>query len=452
MNNISKSISSLITNTHFNDLSLNEIDQTKKVVLDLIGVSFAGFKTMNFPQMMINYFNYIGGKPEATVIQGGNKVPAINAAFANACCAHAIDMDDGHRFSASHPGSVVIPAAIAAAEMREANTKDLITAIVIGYEVMIRIGKAITPSSLARGFHITGITGSFGAAAATAKIMGLNFEQTVASLGMAGLQSSGLIQVNHELEGSMAKPINPARAAMSGVLSCIFAEKGVHAPIEIFEGTDGFLKAFADEVDADILVQNYDNGFEISNVYIKMYSACRHAHAPIDAAYEALQNGSMSIDQIDKITVETYPAAIRLAGIQNATTPSAGRFSIPFSVALYLVKKDASADKYCEESINDPDIQRLAKKIEMIASEEWSSVYPEKRGATVTIVNKDRSSASAKVYLARGEPENPASWDEVYDKFAKNSSYVLSGDEITNLYNIITNLDKSSIDALTSYM
>jgi 2-methylcitrate dehydratase PrpD len=117
-----------------------------------------------------------------------------------------MDMDDGHRFAASHPGAVVIPAAMAAAELAGASTKKLITGIVVGYEIMIRIGRAIVPSSLNRGFHITGITGVYGAATACAKIMNLNQEETVGALGMAGLQASGLIQVNHEIEGARLNP------------------------------------------------------------------------------------------------------------------------------------------------------------------------------------------------------------------------------------------------------
>ena len=173
---------------------------------------------MEFPRMVVDYMASLGGIPEATMIQQKGKFPAINVVLANAVCAHAIDMDDGHRYGALHPGTVVIPAAIVAAELSKTTTKAMISGIVAGYEVMIRIGMAITPSSLNRGFHITGITGTYGAAAAVANIMNLNREQTMAALGLAGLQSSGLIQVNHEKEGAKVKPINPGKAAMSGLL------------------------------------------------------------------------------------------------------------------------------------------------------------------------------------------------------------------------------------------
>lgn len=449
METISSIYADFLVRTRFDDLSAEVVQQTKKLILDLIGVSLAGYKSMAFPKIVVDYVLEIGGKPEATVIQGKKKIPAVHAAFANASCAHALDMDDGHRFAASHPGTVIIPTAIAAAELTGSDTKPLIAGVVVGYDVMIRIGKAINPSSLNRGFHITGITGTFGAAAAAANIMGLNREKIIAALGTAGLQSAGLIRTNHEEEGSMVKPITPARAAVSGLLSCILAQKGANGPLQIFEGEDGYLQAFADEVKVDILTQNLGVDYEIQNVYLKLYSACRHAHAPIDAVFEVLRRSDCKIGEIDKIIVETYPAAVRLAGIPHATTPSAGRFSIPFSVALALVKKDAGADKYCEETIRDESIQRLSRKVGLSVGDKWEKLYPDKRGATVRIIDNRQKEYSAEVELGKGEPENPASWEEIYQKFYNNATLLISGDDAKRLGDTIMNLESFPLDALT---
>ena len=452
MKSISESFADFIIRTRFEDLGEEVVQQAKKLILDLVGVSLAGYATMEFPKIVVAYLADLGGKPEATMVRTKRKVPAVHAALANATCAHALDMDDGHRFAASHPGTVVIPAAVAAAERAGASSKTLITGIVVGYEVMIRIGRAIVPSSLNRGFHITGITGPFGAAAAAANLMGLTRGETVAALGMAGLQSAGLIQVNHEIEGSMVKPLNPARASSSGVLSCELARKGARGPVQIFEGEDGYLKAFSDDAKKDILTQDLGGDFEISKVYLKLYSACRHAHAPIDAAFEAFRSREGKIGDIDRIIVETYPAAVRLAGIPHATTPSAGRFSIPFSVALALVKQDAGADQYCEENIRDLAIQNLATKVELVASEKWEAVYPYKRGATVTIVDKNGQSRSANVELAKGEPENPAGWDEITRKFFVNAEQLLSRDKAGELAERIAHLERITIEDMADLL
>ncbi len=445
MDTISTVLADFIGNVRFERLPAPVIAQARLRVLDLVGVAFAGYASMEFPRLVVSYFADLGGKPEATLLQTRVKVPALNAALGNAVCAHAIDMDDGHRFAALHPGTVVIPAALAAAERTGATGCEFLAGIVAGYEVMIRVGAAINPSSLKRGFHATGIAGSFGAAAAAANILRLSPDQTVNALGLAGLQAGGLLQVNHELEGAKSKPINPGRAAASGLLSSILAQKGASGPLAIFEGEDGFLKAFADQVHVEVLTRDLGQTYEIENAYDKLYAACRHAHACIDAALEAQRRGHVDPRTIKNITVETYAAGVRLAGIAHPPTPSAARFSIPFSVALALLKQDASADKFSETNVADAEIQALADRVDLVASEVWERVYPNQRGATVTLVDGQDRVWRAEVGLAKGEPENPASWDELYAKFLANATTLVSEPHARRLGDVIRTLDSTTL-------
>jgi 2-methylcitrate dehydratase PrpD len=447
---VSSSYADFILSTHYHQLKPEVIQQVKKLILDLIGVSLAGYRSMEFPRTVVQYMEGLGGAPEAIIFQTKKKFPAINSVFANATCAHAIDMDDGHRFGALHPGTVIIPVALAATELYKASTKDLITGVVVGYEVMIRVGAAINPSSLNRGFHATGITGTFGAAAAAASIMKLGRDEIIGALGMAGLQSAGVLQINHDVEGAKVKPINPARAATSGLFSCIMAQRGAKGPRKIFEGEDGFLKAFTDEVKKDLLTKDLGKTFEICNTYIKLYAACRHVHACVDAALQAFERNPIEISEIKKISVETYPVAIRLCGITEVTTPSAARFSIPFSVALALVKKDAGTDKYVEENICDESIQRLSRKVDLSVDSKWEKLYPEKRGATVRIIDQMNREWASEVDLAKGEPENPVSWKELYSKFFLNATLLLPEDEVQKIGEVIMNLDCVTITDLTN--
>lgn len=448
MKNYSSYYADFILNLTYNKLGSDVVLQAKKLIMDFIGVALAGYKLMEFPRGIVEYMKTIGGTPEATIIQTKKKFPAIHAAFANAACGHSLDMDDGHRFAALHPGTVIIPAAIAAAEVSNVDMKTMITGIVAGYEVMIRIGSAINPSSLNRGFHSTGTIGPFGAVAAASKILNLNHEEIVGAFGLAGLQGSGLLQVNHEGEGARVKPIAPAKAAMSGLFSCILAKKGVRGPLNIFEGEDGFFKAFTDDLKTNLLIQGLGEEFEICKAYIKFYSACRHAHAPIDAALMAFRNARIHPSRIAKIEVSTYPVAIRLAGVTEVTTPSVARFSIPYSIALALTKGDAGVDKYCEEFIRDPQIQELSRKIELSVGEKWEKSYPEKRGATVRIIGEDGKEWKTEVELAKGEPENPATWEEVFQKFYTNVKLILPEEEGKKLGDILTHLEDSSIKDL----
>ena len=171
MKGLSSEFAEFIVGAKYDILPQGVVTQAKRLILDLVGVSMAGYKLMKFPQEVVGYLVKQGGSPEATIIQAKGKYPAMNAALANGACAHALDMDDGHRIAGLHPGTAVIPAAMAAAELARASAKQLITGIVVGYEIMIRIGMAMFPSCLLRGFHPTGIVGPFGAVAAAANVM-----------------------------------------------------------------------------------------------------------------------------------------------------------------------------------------------------------------------------------------------------------------------------------------
>lgn len=449
---ISSHYTDFILSTRFDQLKPEVILQTKKLFLDLIGVSLAGYRLAEFPRLIVSFMESLGGSPQASIFQTRQKFPAVNAAFANAVSAHALDMDDGHRFAALHPGTVVIPTALAAAQISGASTKELIAGIVAGYEVMIRIGMAINPSSLNRGFHTTGIAGPFGAVAAAANIMKLGREESIGALGLAGLQGSGLLQVNHEAEGAKVKPISPARAAMSGLFSCILAQKGAKGPVKIFEGEDGFFKAVTDELKADLLIRDLGKEFEICNVYIKFYAACRHVHACIDAAQKAFLQSQINSTEIKRVSIETYQTAIRLAGITDVKTPSAARFSIPFSVAMALIRKDAGADKYSEENIRDKSIQQLSRKVKVSVGSKWEKLYPNKRGATVRIIDNKNRVWSAEVELAKGEPENPASWNEIYRKFLTNATFLIPEEDAKKLGDSLMNLENLSLDELIEIM
>jgi 2-methylcitrate dehydratase PrpD len=172
----------------------------------------------------------------------------------------------------------------------------------------------------------------------------------------------------------------------------------------------------------------------------------------MDAALLAFANSQMDVSAIEKIVVETYPVAVRLAGITQATSPSAGRFSIPFSVALALIRGDAEADKYSEQNIGDETIQRLAAKVQLAVGPKWERLYPLKRGATVTIIAQNRVSWSSEVDLAKGEPENPASWKEIYKKFFNNATLLLSESQTEKLRQTIIDLENASIYDLIMHL
>lgn len=440
---IASEFSIFATATGYDDLSVEVVTEAKNRILDLIGVALGGYG-LDFSQMVMKYVIETGGKPEATVILAGGKYPACNAAFANAVCSHALDLDDCHRFAGYHPGAPVIPSALAACEMCGASTKELIAGVVIGYEISIRVAKAINPSHLRRGFHTTGTVGTFGAAAAAGKIMGLTTEEMRSAFGIAGHLGSGLIQF------TMTKPMNPAKAAMCGLMSAIFARKGAKGASTIFEGKNGFLQAVSDEVHMDIFTQDLGKIYEISRTSYKLHACCRHIHGPIDAALRICgQNGIRAAD-ISRVSVESYPVALQICTkITQPDDISTAKFSMPFSLALAISKGDANPDKYSTVNIRDKEIQDLATRIEVSSNRKWESLYPGKRGVTVTIFTTDGIAYSDSLDLAKGEPENPLSLEELFDKFHLNATRVLTDHKALLLREKIMNLENLSIEEVT---
>ncbi|MEM3434535.1 MAG: MmgE/PrpD family protein, partial [Candidatus Methanomethyliaceae archaeon] len=239
-------------------------------------------------------------------------------------------------------------------------------------------------------------------------------------------------------------PLTPGRAAMAGILSALLARKGFAGPLEIFEGTDGFLRAYSDRYDTSFLTESLGVRHETLNTYVKFYAACRHCHAPLDAILQLRDKIKFEPEALEFIEVHTYPAAIRLAGISEVNSPSAAKFSIPFSVSLALIRGKAGAHDYTHETVSDPRIRRLARKVKLVPSEKWATLYPKQRGASVRIVTEDGRDFFSEVALPRGEPENPASTADILKKFYENVRVVMEERHASSICELVLRLEELS--------
>lgn len=448
--NLRQRFSEFIVNTSFNDLPKEVVDQTKQCILDFVGVALAGSKVGLAP-IITNIICNNGGTQEATLIGDGRKIPALNAALINSIKGHTLDMDDGHRYAGAHPGIVVIPAALAIGELKNVKGKDLIEAIVVGYETFIRIASSINPYHAQRGFHTTGTVGTFGAAAACSKLLRLNRMHVENALAIAGLQGAGLLEV--VTSGQMMKPLHPGRASEAGVLAALLSSEGAEGPDLIFEGEKGFFRAFSNFNNTNNVAEDLGSNFEIMNTYFKLHATCRASHASIDAVMQICMNHKLSHNDILEIEIKTFPHAINLCGqITHPDNILAAKFSIPYSVAMAIYLGDLSADKFTDKNIRDENIQKLASKVKVHVSEEWAECYPEKRGATVTIKTKTGDSYSFSLPLAKGAPENPATIDELKGKFLNNATATLSLEKSKKLSLNIVDLEKISISDIANLL
>jgi 2-methylcitrate dehydratase PrpD len=409
-------LTGFIENIEYSHFNTEVIAAAKASLLDFIGVAIAGSHAAQLNELLMDSLVRFDGSDESTILGGSKKASAIHAALINATSGHSLDLDDGHRQALGHPGVCVVPAALALGEAIASSGQQVLTAIIAGYETFIRIAKSMNPEIFSRGFHTTGVCGTIAAAAAAAKLLSFNQKKISGTLGIAAIQSAGLLIVVHS--GQMMKPLNAGKAAYNGVLAAMLAKGGASGPQNFLEEKDGFGQAFAGDWDPSILLSDLGSRFSITECYRKLYPACRHSHAAIDAALSIRNSNKIVIDEIQEIRITTYPAALKLTQKENMPTDVPGtRFNLAFAVSLALVKGGAGLADFSMASVNDPNIQRLFEKVKFISDPSFESKKDNIRGSEVEILLPNRQSFRTKVLLPRGEPENPATTEELEEKF-----------------------------------
>lgn len=257
----------------FEKLPKDVIDTTKLLILDLIGVGILG-STKEASRIIVEFVKDSGCRGESTVFGHQLKTSPQFAAMANGTIGHGFELDDTHDPSVSHPGAVVIPAALALGERQRISGKNFLTAVVVGYEVMGRVGMAAGPTLIGRGFHPTSANGPFGAVAAAAKILGLSEQQSLRGFGIVGSMASGILEFSQDDEGTMIKRLHAGMAAGNGVAAALLAGKGFTGPSRALDGTFGYCKVFSNSPDLSRLDGHLGEDFVIRHISVKPYACC----------------------------------------------------------------------------------------------------------------------------------------------------------------------------------
>lgn len=437
---ISEKLAQFTQNLRYDDLPPQVVEKTKEAFLDWLGSAAAGAGKVP-GKIMLEVVEELGGRPEATLISTGEKTSSILAALANGAASHIVELDDVHKASIIHAGAPIIPAALAAAEKVGAGGKALIEGIVAGYEVAIRIGEAITPSHYYY-WHTTGTVGTFGACVAAGKILGLTKEELIDALGSAGTQAAGLWEFL--ADGAMSKHLHPGKAALNGLLSALLAQKGFTGAKRILEGEKGFIKATAPEFNLDKITNGLGQGYKILENSIKVHASCRHTHHAIDVVLDLIKENGLEPDMIDKIKVKTYPIAIDITGNFQPDSIYAGKFSLPFCLALAAKEKRAGLSAFSEETLFDPEIRSLMARVELVEDPELSALYPEKWPAAVEITDKEGGVYSGQTLYPKGDPENPVLIEELRDKFRELAGLHFSAESVEAFIEGIDKLEQTA--------
>jgi 2-methylcitrate dehydratase PrpD len=356
-------------------------------------------------------------KPEATV--WGERSPSLrasDAALVNGTAVHAFELDDYHQ-AKLHPGAVVIPAAVAMAEKLGSSGEALVTAIAAGYEVMIRSSLALNPSATRlRGWHLTGVCGPFGAAAACASLMKLNDEQTTWALGLAGTQGSGLWAFN--ADGTMSKRFHAGRAAQSGVMAAELAALGFTGPTQIYEFHDGgVLKAFSDASDPAPLTRDLGTVFHLDATSIKPYSCCGSTHSYVDAALELRRRLGAPWDAERPVKLGMAKVVDVQCGFDYVPSSALNaQMSMRYVVAATLMEGKALPDQFSDAKIADPALTGLAGRIQCAHDPALDKLYPQRFAAWIAAEDKGQW-IRVDVLDPLGSPANPVDRSGVVEKF-----------------------------------
>ncbi|MBI2962819.1 MAG: MmgE/PrpD family protein [Deltaproteobacteria bacterium] len=386
-----------------------------------------------------------GGRAESSVI-GAAPLPAASAAFANGMLCHGLDYDDTHSDAVCHVSAVMAPAAVAAAEAAGAGGAELLAALVAGNEIAARIGMAAPAAFHRRGFHPTSVCGVFGAAAAAARLRGLDARATAQALGIAGSLAGGIFE--YLADGSQTKPIHAAAAARDGIVAAGLAAHGATGPATVLEGRFGLFAAFADRhaIDLEPALADLGRRWETPRIAFKPYPACHYVHAPLDAAVQAVAGQPIDPEQIAEIVVRVPEPAVALvlepaADKARPRTPYDAKFSLPYSVAARLVRGSLGLDAYRDDAISDPRVLSLARRVryEVVPFATFPKAFP--GGARVRLV--DGRVLAAELPYQRGGPENPMAADEVRAKFRANARLALDDDQFERLEAAILALESA---------
>ncbi|MDH5534020.1 MAG: MmgE/PrpD family protein [Betaproteobacteria bacterium] len=411
-----RSLADWIANLRHADLPPRTREVVRLAIFDTVGCGVFGYNTP-WAKTLLDWARAGGSAAEATV--WGDSAPSLrvaDAALANGTSAHAFELDDYHN-AKLHAGAVVVPAALAMAEKLGASGAALVTAIAAGYETMIRSSLALNPSAARlRGWHITGIIGPFGAAAACASLMKLNGQQTAWALGLAGTQGAGTWAFN--ADGTMSKRLHAGKAAHSGVLAAELAARGFTGPTQIYEFHDGgVLKAYSDASDPVPLTANLGSVWHLDTNAVKPYSCCGSTHSYIDAALAIRRKLGVPWNVKRPVRVGLSKVVDVQCGFAYAPgTELNAQMSLRYAVAAALMDGQVLPAQFTKERMNDPALVALAAHLELVPDPELDKLYPVNFAGWVAAKDKNEW-VREEVLNPSGSPSAPIDAKGITEKF-----------------------------------
>lgn len=355
---------------------------------------------------------YTGGAP---LLPGGQRVPLRTAALINGVAAHTAEVDDIFRDGIYHPGAPTIAAALAAAQALGRSGAELVRAVVVGFELSTRVAATIQPAHY-RFWHTTGTVGTLGAAAAVASLLEADAEEFVHAITTSTTMAAGLQQAFRS--DAMSKPLHAGHAAEAGSLAALAGCKGFTGAPDILEGASGFGAAMSDGPDWNTVFDDLDEVANVTQMTFKNHACCGHTFAAIDGALE-LRAAGVDVDRIERIRIETYGPAIKVAGNANPRTAFEAQFSLQYTVAAAFRLGSVRLAAFEPGTLDDPELRALVGRVELVVDDALDAAFPSQRGARVHVVLTDGTEHECYRPTRKGDPDLPLTDAELTDKFTE---------------------------------
>jgi 2-methylcitrate dehydratase PrpD len=410
-----------ILSTGFDQLSGSVVEATKKSIIDTLAVMIAGRKAEGC-EAIVQLVKGWAGKRESTVLSYGFKIPSPNAVFANGVMARAMDLDEVHDIGTVHPSATVIPAALGTAEaIGGVSGKDFIVANALGIDLICRMSLSPAVGACVSGMNFSFQCGTFGAGAAAGKLLKLTRDEMLNALGIAYSQAAGNSQCY--IDGSLTIRVQQGLSAKAGIVSALLAQKGITGAENFFEGKFGYFNIYhGGKFDREILLRDLGEHFEGIHVSQKpLYSCCKFTHASIEAARALVSENKIRPDQIAQVKAlvtsqEVFNLVCDPMDVkQRPRTLVDAQFSLPYTIALALVKGKVALNDFTNEAIQDNEVLKVAQRVQVILkSAEGRAVLPAPGIIELQTAGGERY--KKEVNFVKGHPRNPNSIEDCLEK------------------------------------
>jgi len=434
----------------FIDIPAAVVEHMKLSVLDSIGVCVHGV-TLPWTRHVQAMVEAEEAKPEASIYGSGKKTSVANAVLVNSTAGHAFELDDIHKESIIHPGSLALPVALAIAESKgNASGRDVLTAMIAGYEVGARVGNAATVRLLLKGFHPQGTSGVFTATAAAARMLGLDAQGTLHAFGIAGSQAGGLMAAQ---EGAMVKRFHSGRAAQSAVYSALLAQRGFTGIEDVLEAAyGGYLVTHSDQPAPQKLTAGLGTTWETLNVGYKPYAAVTSIHTALDALTDIMRVHKLTADDIASVETGLSQATfLHCAWEYKAQGVTAAQMNLYYGLAMIALDGTAFVDQYREERLSDPRVLAFVPRISAKIDPDIEAMGAAFRhAARVKVTTRDGRIFQGELLNRRGSAENPLQAADIDHKFRQVVRACLAPEKIERVVTLVRDLDK--LESLTELL